>query len=482
MDGTGCRVLIRDADLHFRERGDVRIEHGVIDEIGSGLQERPGEDVVEAAGAALLPGLHDHHLHLRSLAAALSSVPCGPPQVREAGELGARLHAAATETAHAGEWIRGVGYHESVAGDIDRFWIDRHVAERPVRIQHRSGRLWILNSLALKNLGVRDEDAGDPLERMQGRLTGRLYDADVWLRGRLGSARQSLHRVSRWLAGFGITGFTETTPANSRDDFAYFQAARRRGELLQDILVMGDASLDPQAVDAVDGVARGPHKFHLHDAALPELEAVCAGIQASHSNSRPVAFHCVTRAELVFTLVALREAGSITGDRIEHAAITPPDLLSQIAGLGLTVVTQPNFIAERGDAYLREVEDTDHPWLYRLRGFLDAGVPLAGSTDAPFGDANPWKSMQAAVSRRTPSGAVIGAAETLGPEEALGLFLSPLNAPGRHAREIAQGQPADLCLLDRSWADARRDLADVRVALTLKGGAQIWPAPTADPE
>jgi predicted amidohydrolase YtcJ len=475
-------VLIRNADVLQRGRADVRIGNGVVLEIGLDLRELPGEDVIEAAGGALLPGLHDHHLHLRSLAAALSSVPCGPPQVRDAGELARRLHKAAAETAHAGDWIRGIGYHESVAGDIDRHWLDRHLAERPVRIQHRSGRLWILNSRALAFIDAHDGAGDDPLERIEGRLTGRLYDADGWLRERLGGVRQNLRAVSRWLAGFGITGVTDTTPGNTRDDFNYFQAAHRRGELLQDILVMGDASLDALPDGVAGGVTRGPHKFHLHDAALPELGDICARIQASHRARRPVAFHCVTRAELVFTLVALRESGSIDGDRIEHAAITPPDILEQVAELGLTVVTQPNFIAERGDSYLQDVEDTDQPWLYRLRGFLDAGIPLAGSTDAPFGDANPWKAMQAAVSRRTPAGAAVGAGEALAPEEALELFLSPLATPGRHARSVGRGEPADLCLLDRPWAEACRDLADVGLRFTLKAGAPAWPAATESPE
>lgn len=466
-------MLIRNAQISFREQTDLRTEHGLIAGIGPQLRAADDEEVVDAGGAALLPGLHDHHLHLRSLAAALGSVPCGPPQVRSAEALAGSLRKAASDPqCKPGEWIRGIGYHESVAGEIDRDWLDRQVPEHPLRIQHRGGRLWVLNTKALDLIGAMD-GGGDPLERMDGRLTGRLYDADAWLRDRLGNARQNLFRVSRWLAGFGITGVTETTPANTRDDFAYFHAAQERGELLQDILLMGDSSLD-DCDDTHPGIARGPRKFHLHDADLPELCGVCAVIEASHSQRRPVAFHCVTRAELVFALVALREAGSIAGDRIEHASITPPDLLDQIRTLGLTVVTQPNFIGERGDAYLKDVDDADQPWLYRLRGFLDAGVPLAGSTDAPFGDANPWRAMQDAVSRRTHGGSVIGAGEALGPEEALALFLSPLQSPGGPVREIAVGQPADLCLLDRSWRDARRNLADVRVQLTLKAGKPVW--------
>jgi predicted amidohydrolase YtcJ len=482
-------MLIRNAGLLQGGRVDVRVGNGLIVEIGSRLREHPGEASLDAEGGLLLPGLHDHHIHLRALAAAMASVVCGPPQVMDGDALAARLRQAAAQ-ARAGDWIRGVGYHASVAGEIDRAWLDRQVPDHPVRIQHRSGRLWILNSRALERIGAAESGGGDPLERRDGRLTGRLYDADAWLRARLGNAHQDLHAVSRQLASFGVTGVTDTTPGNTRDDYAYFRAARERGELLQDVQLMGDGSLDaiptpptpsrntrhpPPAWGrvGVGGVSIGPHKFHLHDADLPELGEVCAAIEASHRHRRSVAFHCVTRAELVFALVALREAGCMNGDRIEHAAITPPDLLAQLAEMGLTVVTQPNFIAERGDAYLRDVDSADQPWLYRLRGFIDAGVALAGSTDAPFGDANPWKAMQAATDRRTAGGSLIAPDEALSPEEALNLFLAPLGRPGRAPRELAVGQPADLCLLDRPWAEARRNLADVRVQRLLKSGLPI---------
>lgn len=473
-------MLIRNAEVNFRERIDLRIEQGRVVEMAARLDERQDEEAIDAQACVLLPGLHDHHLHLRALAAALSSVACGPPRVTDAAMLAQVLREAARASATTpGEWIRGVGYHESVAGELDRRWLDQVLPEQPVRIQHRSGRLWILNSRALAMLAARDGVADDPLERIDGRLTGRLYDADAWLRARMGHSRQALHRASRRLAAFGVTGVTDTSPGNGPDELRYFQQARARGEVLQDMRVMGDSRLDSADPRPVNGVARGPRKFHLHDAALPELGEVCAAIEASHRFRRPVAFHCVTRAELVFTLVALREAGCIAGDRIEHASITPPDLLAQIAEMGLTVVTQPNFIAERGDAYLRDVADEDQAWLYRLRGFLDAGIALAGSTDAPFGEANPWTSMQAAVSRRTRDGVAIGAGESLSPEEALAMFLSPLATPGQAPRRISLGSVADLCLLDRPWSAARHNLAEVGVQLTLKSGEPIWPLPDA---
>lgn len=460
-------MLIRRAELAGERLADVRIDAGYITAIGEQLKVQGGEAELDAEGAALLPGLHDHHLHLFSLAAARASVVCGPPQIQTVAELAAALHAAAGD--HQ-SWLRGIGYHESVAGEINRDWLDAHGPARPLRIQHRSGRLWLLNSLALQQLEV--GEGCDPLERVAGRSTGRLYDADDWLRSRLPRQRASLQAVSRVLASYGVTGVTDTTPQNSTDTWRDFAAAQARGELLQKLMLMGDDSLD--AVQAQPGLLRGARKFHLHEHELPVFDTLCAEIQQSHRAGRGVAFHCVTRTDLVFALAALREAGGYAGDRIEHASVTPPELLAELLAQGLTVVAQPHFIAERGDEYLQDVAAEDQPWLYRLRGLLDAGVLLAGGSDAPFGEPDPWAAMQAAVSRRTRSGRVMGADEALTPEQALALFTTPLEAPGSAPRRVAVGQPADLCLLDRCWAEARRDLGAVRVRQTWRDGLSIF--------
>lgn len=467
-------MLIRAAELHFSEILDVRIAEGRIAAIGQQLPAEDGEEVIEADGGALLPGLRDHHLHLASLAAARASLQCGPPQVHDAEQLAGALRAAGTGDEAA--WLRGIGYHESVAGLIDRQWLDRHIPQRPARIQHRGGRLWVFNSRGLELLRPDDEA---PLERIGGALTGRLYDNDHWLRQRLGRQRPDLAEVSRHLASLGVTGLTDTSPDNSPEEWLWLRQAQQRGELLQDLLLMGDASLDTitevwAGTAQCPGLAVGPHKFHLHEARLPDYQAVCDAIAASHRVGRNAAFHCVSTAELAFAVGVLREAGIRPGDRIEHASVTPPEWLAELATLGLTVVTQPGFVAERGEAYLEQVETADQPWLYRLRGLLDAGVALAGSTDAPFGDANPWRAMQAAVTRLTAAGRPLGPDEALGPEQALALFQHPLATPGRDPARVEVGAAADLCLLDRPWARLRHDLAAARPRLTLRGGQAIW--------
>ncbi|HEX5067834.1 MAG TPA: metal-dependent hydrolase, partial [Myxococcota bacterium] len=64
----------------------------------------------------------------------------------------------------------------------------------------------------------------------------------------------------------------------------------------------------------------------------------------------------------------------------------------------------------------------------------------------------------------------------LTPERALALFTTPADAPGAAPRRIAPGAPADLCLLDRPWSAARRQLESKHVVATWCEGRLIGSA------
>lgn len=463
-------MLIRRAELQDGKIQDVRVNAGRISAIGT-LAPRPGEEVINANGGLLLPGLHDHHIHVAALAASLNSVACGPPDVTDPDALTARLQTPGSgwlQTPGSG-WLRGTGYHESVAGLLDRDTLDQMAPHRPVRIQHRTGRMWFFNSLGL-DLILKRHPAPPGLERDGERFTGRLFDEDAWLRRVLSGTLPSLADVGSMLAQVGVTGLTDLSPANDAVIARHFAAEQERGVLPQRVLLAGKPELT--ARDLPDAVKLGAAKLHLHDANLPALEDAVSFIAQAHARGRAVAVHCVTDVELMFTLAAFHEAGAEPGDRIEHASVAPDHLVEDIARLGLAVVSQPHFIAERGDIYRREVEPEFQPVLYRLRAFLEAGVPLAGGSDAPYGGTDPWAAMAAAVSRRTKSGHIIAGQEALTPEEALDLYLrDPENL--RRRRSIKPGSDADLCLLSQPWAAVRRDLSARHVRATFIGG-QMW--------
>lgn len=469
-------MLIRAASLAASggaARADVRLRGDRIESVAARLEALAGEPVLDAGGGELLPGLHDHHIHLFSLAASLRSVRCGPPQVRDARQL---ARALARAPGSGGDWIRGVGYHESVAGELDAASLAALAPERPVRIQHRSGAAWIVNRAGLARLGlagVVPTDAPAGVERdARGHATGRLYRTDVWLRQRLGrSAPPALGPVGTALARVGVTGVTDATPDNGARELASFERARASGALPQQLHLMGAAAL-PAPPSA--GVWRAHEKILLDEARLVDPDALTERIRAAHARDRRVAIHCVTRTELVVALAAFAAAGPVPGDRIEHASIAPPELAHRIASLGLCVVTQPNFVRERGDAYRRDVEARDRRWLYRCRGLLEAGVLLGAGTDAPFGDPDPWRAMQAAVERRTGQGALLAAEEALSPERALALFTTAADDPGGAPRAVRPGAPASLVLLDRPWARMRDHLDADAVTATWCTGRLAW--------
>ncbi|MEM9706125.1 MAG: amidohydrolase family protein, partial [Pseudomonadota bacterium] len=210
--------------------------------------------------------------------------------------------------------------------------------------------------------------------------------------------------------------------------------------------------------------------LHYHDYDLPSLEDLTEIVLIAHNEGRPVASHCVTLSELMLTLAAIEAAGPMEGDRIEHAAIASDEAIDWIARMGVAVVTQPGFIVDRLDAYEIDVDTREKPMLWRLASFLRKGVPLAAGSDAPFGSANPWRAMAAAV--RRPAG--FGDNETVSADEALSLFLSPLSEPGGAARRLCVGAPADICLLSQPWTEARADLSNVKVRATLINGALAY--------
>jgi predicted amidohydrolase YtcJ len=165
-------VIVRNAEVAGHPRPiDVRIEQGTVVAIGSALPTERADRVLDARHGGLLPGLHDHHVHLRASAAALASVPVGPPAVHSLGDLRVAL-ASAPEGPEG--WIRAVGYHESVAGALDASVLDELEPARPVRVQHRSGELWILNGEALRRTGAARHDAPGIERAPGGAPTGRI--------------------------------------------------------------------------------------------------------------------------------------------------------------------------------------------------------------------------------------------------------------------------------------------------------------------
>lgn len=457
-------MLLRSAEVG-EVRADVRVAAGRVTAVGS-LSPGAGEEVLDAGGGALLPGLHDHHVHLLAAAAAASSVDCGPGACRD-------LDGLARQVARApgsGGWIRGTGYHESVAGPLDRWVLDRVSADRPLRIQHRGGALWMLNSAALALVLSHAGPGAEGVETdTEGRFTGRLWRRDDMVRAATASSRAApdLAALGSRMRAFGLTGATDATPDLDVSAVDVLAGAAASGALPARLHLLGAAALDEPQRAA--GLSLGPVKLLLPDHVPTVPEDLATRIREAHRAGRPVAVHCVTREALVVTLVALETAGVVAGDRIEHGAVAPPDLAARVARRGVRVVTQPCLPAERGDEYLADVDAEDRDHLYPYAALLAAGIRVAPSSDAPYASLDPWAAMSAAASRRAPSGARVGADEPVPAAVVLAGYLSRPEDPGGAPRRVAVGEPADLCLLHVPLREALAAPSADLVRLVLTG-------------
>lgn len=438
IDGQPVAVAIRDGQV---------VEWGVV--------ARWAGPELDADGGLLLPGFHDHHIHLLATAARLQSVDLSG-LVTEDDVV--RAIRRGVDRAGPSGWLRVVGYDERAAGLPDAVRLTQWLPHCPLRLQDRTGALWVLNQAGLERLGPGPYPAGVELAA-RGQPTGRIWREDVWLRERIGARLPELGPLGEAMLQAGITGVTDAGAGNGAEEAGLLAG----GGLRQRLTVMGCADLLPGR-----GYGVGPVKIAFDERDLPAVDQVSAIVRDARRMARAVAAHCVTLAELAVYLTALDQAGgAVLGDRIEHGGIIPAGLIGEIAARGLTVVTQPAFIQDRGDRYRAMVDAEEMDDLYRLRSLIDGGVAVAAGSDAPYGSLAPLAAVQAAMKRRTRMGDVIGQRESVDLRAALGLYLGTPEAPGHPRWRLPAGHDADLCLLSGQGQD-------LRVVATLIGGDPCW--------
>ena len=466
----------------------VRIEDGRVIALDATARiDRRGAEVIDAAGGALIPGLHDHHVHLLALAARSTSVDLA--DVSAAVGVDDRLRVAVRGSRGDGAgWLRATGYDEHRHGAMDRHRLDAVCGGVPVRVQHRSGLSWVVSSTGLVELGLEvaagGGTGGDPpsdervgfatagraepgVERdADGSATGWLHRLDDWMAPRVGRVAPDLTSIGCLLAGFGITGVTDTTPVLDDGALEALVRARSAGALPQRLMVMGRADADGLGQWA----ALGPVKLVADEHRGLDPIGMGGAIEAAHADGRAVAIHCVTRAECVSAVSALEAAGARPGDRLEHASVLPRDLDGYLAAAAVTVVTQPSFVAERGDHYLAAVDPVDRADLYRLASLRRAGVAVALGSDAPVASVDPWAAIGSAQRRETRDGRVLGADERVAASVALAGFLGAAGDPGGPSRSVVPGVAADLCLLHDPLAPALVEPGADRVRCTMIAG------------
>lgn len=481
------------------------------------LRELVGRDteVVDGEGGVAVPSFHDAHCHLLSYARWRSRLDCRG--MGSIADIVAAVRGRAASLA-PGAWVQAVGYDEALLAEgrhPDRHDLDAAAPKHPVRLQHRSLHLDVLNTTALRLLQLMHAGAlqieRDPLT---GEPTGRLYHAAEIVQGRerpqaARELAEDVRLASQELLARGITTVQDATFTNGPSEWALFQRLVDAGDIQLRVYLFRGArywrEFDETTPRAVPGpgetpskgerpngsppmpraspVRLGPVKFMLEEGTTdPErLRTAVAEVRAA---GQATAFHAVSEAEVAMALDALRRAPSWRGrpgqgpDRIEHGAVIPDALLGDLRAAGVMVVGQPGLVYERGDTYRAEYPPDLHGWIHRARSLLAAGIPYAASSDAPVTEPRPLHGLYAARRRATRGGYVLGSREALGSAQALRAFtLAPAEAVGA-AHELGQLRPgaiADVTILDPEALGLETVAAANHLArMTIMEGRIVW--------
>src|SRR3954447_7468635 len=455
-----------------------------------------GATRVDLAGACVVPGLVDAHVHFPSWALArreLRLFDC-----RSLDEAVERVRQAAGSVPRGG-WLRGRGWR-------DELWSEKPTRQAldavapGVRIAlraHDGHSLWV-SSAGLAAAGgelrvpggvVETDDAGEPTGVLREESAWRLYDTHA-AAGReetLDAMRAALPAA----AAAGVTGVHDKDGARGAPEL--FAALRDAGDLTLRVWqslpaerLAGD-DVAPQLDDPMfrigyvkafmDGTL-GSRTARLLDGSGVEITSaarLAELIGQAEAAGFALAVHAIGDRANRDALDAFAAAATPGArHRIEHAQCIAPEDVGRFAALGVAASVQYTHATSDRDLVERIWADRiDHA--YPVRSLWAAGARLAGGSDAPVEELDPLAGLRAAVLRTDSERAPPWRPEQAIPVEAA--LESFTVAPARlrlaeHRRgRLRAGFDADLVVLDRDpLADPPASVADARVVATMVAG------------
>jgi predicted amidohydrolase YtcJ len=141
---------------------------------------------------------------------------------------------------------------------------------------------------------------------------------------------------------------------------------------------------------------------------------------------------------------------------------------------------QPAFFWEFGDGYIQNYGRSRADTMFPVKSLIAAGVPVAGSSDAPVTHYAPLFGIEQALTRRTMAGDVCGPDECV--DLTTAIRLHTINGAFASFEEefkgsLEPGKAADLVLLadDLSRVSVER-MRDVGILMTVVGGEIVYEA------
>lgn len=484
----------------------------------------PGRVETDLGGGTLLPGFVDTHIHPVMLAYFEQS-----PRLNDARSI-ADVQDVLSEAARGvaeGAWVLGLDFDDQLLREkrmLTRHELDAAVGTLPAVVLRYDGHMLIASTRAIQAAGV-DASTPDPqggfIDRESGGFPAgpfREAAAQVVLsevplpdvRSFLQSARGTFKRLAaRGITSIGaILQTEEEGPAGQQGaldipamqllldgipqgvfsmliarDVSNILEARRSalenpaaGHRVGAMKILSDGSLGSCTAFMSEPFVDSPANrgFMIY----PEAE-LYRRMAAAHAEGLQLAIHAIGD-EAVRTCLALydrllaEDPRPDARHRLEHASVLDERLIEEMARLGVVAAVTPMYIRSEKEWLAGRLGEERARWTYPFRDMLDAGVRLAGSSDAPVESTDVLAAIECCVTR---DGFYPG--QGLKAEEALRMYtLGAAFAQHEDAVKgsITPGKRADMVLLDADpTAVAPERIGEINVLRTFSGGRTVFP-------
>jgi len=505
--------------------------NGVITAVGSDADvlrlKRATTEMVDLKGAVMFPGFMEAHNHLMIYAYLIDGIDLSASNAAGMDDI-LTLVKSETEKQPPGTWIRGSRYAEYFLAENrhpTRIDLDQVSPQHPVILYHTSFHACVLNSLALKTMGINRETAapqGGIIEKdpADGEPTGVLHDNamtnvfnTLFLDDLAAMSRQQrIALCSAAAQEFASKGFVFAADAMvTPQTLEIYQDTWAAGKLKIRIYTMNHDIMAESLVEAriktgfgCPQLRIGPIKIFAdggmsnRTAAVGEPYLTPPYGKGLKIQSREELIAIVKRYDALGYQIAIHAQGddgigdtldayeAVLGPRsanprrhrIEHGGCLYPYLLKRAAAMNIPVAVQPVFFSELGDGFLEAFGGDLAQNLYPFKNMLAAGIKIGGSSDCPVCRLDPRLGLRDAVLRRSPSGEIIGAREVLTMDEAIGLYTrgaAYLSFDENNNGSIALGKRADLTVMAADPRDVKpEEVPDIPFTMTVVGGEIVW--------
>ncbi len=461
--------------------------------------------LIDCDRKTIVPGFNDAHCHPLGFTTSLLSVDCKPSAVRSIAEIQATIRERAQQIP-PGNWIRAMGYNDFYLAEHrhpNRWDLDKEAPHHPIKLSHHSGHACVLNSFALKLVGISRETSEPPggiIDRdlESGEPNGILYEMNAYVEKAIPplsdeELERGIELANQEYLSHGITSLQDASWTDSGRRWQIFHQLKERGKLTPRVSVMigADAVQDFQGMglssgSGNSGLRLGGVKMVLQTTTgslAPPQEELNQLAYRAHQAGFQLAIHTVEESTLEAAIAALdyilhQMPRRDHRHRLEHCSVCPPHLVQQLKEVQTVIVTQPAFIYYSGERYLATVPPDELKWLYRIGSLHNSGLKIAASSDSPVVPLNPLIGIYAAVSRTAETGQVILPQECVSPLEALEMYtLGAAYASFEETMKgsISPGKFADLVVLSADPTTVSpQAIKDIKVMMTIVDGKVVW--------